>query len=862
MGSLGRWQAAACVGPVLMLAVAGCSGAKSPPPVVVSDGTETHPSRPPRPGCDAPPSRKEEDSSAGSPTPSVASPDNPQDSCALADSNIGAAEEAILAAAGASRASAPSRPWNHRTKPERFDVVDRRFHLDPNERALIDKNGFVVSGRLGFGTYSWALHELYESQVPIYVSADAIFHAVYASNDKLIAAIETTYVSPLLAEVLDSMRCALPDAASNYPPEVARDLDVYLAVARALLTSAPTKTVLGEPRDDAQAADLVRRAVEAKALATIELFGRDRVVDFTQYTPRGHYVGDRAPFFRAAMWLSRIELNLVSRSCRSSQPGIAPDPSETPREDIDALALADLADRAHATVSIDLLDRSWGLLAGKREDISLSQLQALRRRAGIDTLTLDAAPKLRAAIGDAFQRTARLHYMPEGTTTLPAITTLLGPRVVPDATAARVVTDPEVQRRKLVHVADMAYALGQDRALVFLKDDLATFPDLRKQLEVARSIVSAPLPKEDLYSAWLGAIRDLAHRPLGHLPSFMSTEAFSDLRVDQTVAAFGQIRHNYVLIAGQAYDLGGCEVPDGWIDPVPDVYEALLDYAKRGDAMMRKLDPKDTLGARAYFARVDRVLRTLRVIATDELAGRALTDAERRFLSLVAENRPGGTGGPPTYTGWYFDLFRDRIEEGLSDASFIADTFTSTDLGKIVYAGVKGVRLGVFVVDVGGPPRMMVGPVARGFEHLGPLEKRLDDEGGRALASVDEPWATSYTPERAASEPPLLIGSDQIDPGGLTALKVRLRSTRDLGPITLELLDHHRLPYISRTVRVGTQETSFVLANASMPKGMTLDGMEGVHIRAGSFDLVQPMDVGPGGPYISMALGGMKAPEP
>ena len=148
------------------------------------------------------------------------------------------------------------------------------------------------------------------------------------------------------------------------------------------------------------------------------------------------------------MWLSRIEMNLVSRSSRSSSPAPAPDPRETPREAIDALALADLVDRAHAVDDVARLDRAWTLLSGRREDVTVADLTKLRDKAGVSKIELGAFDKLKTAIGNDFQRTARLHPMPEGSTVLPAITTLLGPRVVADAAAFRPLVNGEVTRRR------------------------------------------------------------------------------------------------------------------------------------------------------------------------------------------------------------------------------------------------------------------------------------------------------------------------------------------------------------------------------------------------------------------------------
>ena len=41
------------------------------------------------------------------------------------------------------------------------------------------------------------------------------------------------------------MHCALAEAAASYPSEVARDLDLYLTIARSLLVDAAVPSVLG-----------------------------------------------------------------------------------------------------------------------------------------------------------------------------------------------------------------------------------------------------------------------------------------------------------------------------------------------------------------------------------------------------------------------------------------------------------------------------------------------------------------------------------------------------------------------------------------------------------------------------------------
>lgn len=55
------------------------------------------------------------------------------------------------------------------------------------------------------------------------------------------------------------------------------------------------------------------------------------------------------------------------------------------------------------------------------------------------------------------------------------------------------------------------------------------------------------------------------------------------------------------------------------------------------------------------------------------------------------------------------------------------DGGASTNEGRVAYVGAGQPRMGVFVVDANGPPRAMVGLVARGFESVGGIDKRLTD---------------------------------------------------------------------------------------------------------------------------------------
>ncbi len=762
----------------------------------------------------------------------VDEPPDPKDTCFVAQSNLARAERESRSAP---RYSAPAiGAWDRRSAPRFADRVDAHVHFTDAEDALLRKNGFVVLDRLGYASYAVAYHDVFQQQLPVFVSADSILNAVYQASQMLLMSIEQKRLAPRLVSMLARMHATLAASRGRYAAETIEDLDLYLTVARKLL-GVPLPPRSGGVEAAAQA--LADQATAGTELAGVELFGRARMIDFTQYTPRGYYAdtgfGPRIDvgatvsitldqYFRAMTWLSRLELNLVSRSCRSSQPGETADPSETPREARDAVALADLAVRAGALEDLRAFETTYSVFAGRREDVSVPDLLAMR----IPPNAPDAQKRLAAAIGDRFERTARTHYMPEGVTDLPAIATLFGPRIVPDVAPLTRLVHDSVPDRMHLGFADVAFVLGHDRARGYLEKDLAEFPALGAALAGARrELASNARAGKSVYNAWMGATLRLADAPEGHTPSFMRTDAYADMRMSSALAAYAQIRHTYVLLAGQGYDAYGCEIPDGFVEPAVGVYDGLLAWSRAA----RLAAP----GEAAYFDRFDPVIAMLRGIAQTELSGAPLSEPQRRWLGMVAEFVPvGGYGGdsgePPKYTGWYFDLFPDREHGAERDVRLVADYFTLTNADEVKYLGIEKAALGAFVVDVGGAPRMMIGPVAKPYEATSPIAKRFDDAAAHD-APKHAPWLGYVAPEEKGPELDAQLVECERD------TRVVVTSAKRLGAVSVELLDHHGdalTDTVTRDVDRAHAVFAFGLPNhrARAGDGGRASSVEGLHV--------------------------------
>ncbi len=722
-----------------------------------------------------------------------------------------------------------SAAWDGVKPPRWLDRIDAHFHLTADEHAILQKNGFVVLDRLAYTDYAFAFHDIFQEELPLYVGPDPILHAVFRATELVLSRIERKRLEPALVSMLGKLRKSLAASDASLDETTKKDLDLYLAVAAALAglpkAENASYSLFGQETKVAALLDAAR----GRTLAAVDVFGRSRMIDFSQLEPRGHYAEptfewDPGPYFQAVIWLSRLEWNLVSRGSRSSHPDDIPDPRETPREARAALALAELVSRSGALTELDTFETIYGAFAGIREDASVPDLLRLMQKGGFTAKDPAAPEKLRLAIGDGFRRKARVHFMPQGVTDLPVITTLLGPRVVPDiAPLARLVHDA-IPERYAIGAADVAFLLGHDRAASYLKADLDRFPTLRGALGSARADLLAGADKNsDVHATFLRAILALRKDPDGLRPSFMGRDAYADLRMNAALVGYAELRHSFVLLAGQGYDSYGCAIPGAYVEPLVPFYDALLAHVEG----LRKVSG-------GGFEGLARVLGTLRAIARTEASRGAPTEAQATWLAMVAEHVPqggyqGDSGEPPKWTGWYFDMFEDREIGATRRAALVADYFTLTNMNQVAYLGTDGPRLGVFVVDTGGEPRAMVGPVARGYELHTPIGKRLDDAAARSHVDKRAPWRESFA---APPAPPPALGLagrlfSCVRDGKLEARLV-LGSDRNLGPVTVTLLDHHGdplTPALTQDVGEGLRVYPFLFPEVAFSKEPPKDPM-------------------------------------
>ena len=192
--------------------------------------------------------------------------------------------------------------------------------LSPNaqELAVLGQQGFVISRSKEFPTFAYGYSAIYANDLPLFVSADSLLDAVHRSYDQMLEQFEQTMLIPDLQSLLQQMRTALA-TSTEATPQVRADVDLYLAVPLALLTGQTVAPVAGASSTAING--LVQAAVTASGIQTSTLFGVEREIDMSQFEPRGHYTDstELGQYFRAMMWLGRIEFRLIETQSDGSQ---------------------------------------------------------------------------------------------------------------------------------------------------------------------------------------------------------------------------------------------------------------------------------------------------------------------------------------------------------------------------------------------------------------------------------------------------------------------------------------------------------------------------------------------------------------
>lgn len=684
------------------------------------------------------------------------------------------------------------------------DSISGHYHITPDERRLIDRNGFMVTERLRYPDMETAFLDVYNRDLPVYVSSDAILYSVHMSYDAILQDLERSMMVPTLEQMLRRMHEELPRLANDYAGEprmqtMLRDLDLYLTVPRRLLSGSATAPLFAE--DSARVAQ-VMKYIEGEAPVEDTFFTAHtrRTIDFSQFTVRGHYSTSEylGRYFQAMIWLGRTELYLIAPQSAES----APVTEEIQRQAIDAVLLNELAARCGADTLIDRMESVLGYLVGAQDNVTPANLRTLNAKTGItrasqllDTNVLKNYQNTLRTESYAFQRILSqiLYSDPERPEKIvPASAYLmLGQRFIIDSYITGSVVYDKIEfkgekvLRMLPSTLDILFALGNDGAIQLLQPELRKYP-YAPNLNALRFLVDSYDPAfwdETYYNGWLGSIRALnPPRDRSALPPFMQTAAWWQQKMNTQFASWAQLRHDNLLYAKQSYSGGviGCSYPLSLVEPVPEFYRSVGQMMRGAATHMSSMNVNKASALADYFSGSAAIMDTLESIAGKELRNESLSSEEILFLRTMLYEMPDGCGS--SKTGWYMRLFY-RSPESEVKGMVVADVHTApTDeegnpVGWVLHGGTGPINMLVATCAMpNGEPVAFIGPVMSYYEHLSTDFKRLTDEEWDSAYATSPSFRPAFTNLYLADtngatggEPIMLISDVPLSPPGLSS---------------------------------------------------------------------------------------------
>lgn len=633
-----------------------------------------------------------------------------------------------------------------------FASIDAVFHLTSDERQLLRRHGFVVSERLQRETFGSALTEIFHQDLPVFVSTDAILHAVHMSYDVILKQSEIVLLIPQLDSLLSGLHAQMPLLWERYggTPEMLvslRDVDLYLSVARSLLR----EPVLPYAPENLPAMNDLLGLISAESPALVRLFSSSfRSVDFSQFTVRGHYTQNEvlSRYFRSMIWLGRTELMLSSPSVDGNG---AQTTEDVRRQTIDALLILEAIEEGDLAGRLSAIDEVIRRFVGESDNVTVAQLADVRASADIDQASalLDsmAFARFQSELAErpfAGQRIMSQIFITDPLSPeqvrLPSAFLLLGQRFVIDSYVMsqvvydRIVWRGEKVRRMLPSPLDVLFALGNNAAGQLLRPEMEQYP-YGRNLAALRYLVDhydGSFWTSTFANAWLSSIRSLnPPRERAGLPAFMRTAAWWQQKMNTQIASWAQLRHDNLLYAKQSYSAGVvCSYPESYVEPIPEFYASIRRLAESGASICEDVGLSSGVD---YFISLKSVAEMLETIALKTLEGTPLSEDERTFLRGMLRPPDGICGSP--WGGWYTGLFYEYHQGPFKANTIVADVHTApTDeagnaVGWVLHVGTGNVNMAVVTANhpnVG--MATFIGPVMSAYEYVSTGFHRLTDE--------------------------------------------------------------------------------------------------------------------------------------
>ncbi len=283
---------------------------------------------------------------------------------------------------------------------------------------------------------------------------------------------------------------------------------------------------------------------------------------------------------------------------------------------------------------------------------------------------------------------------------------------------------------------DVMAIFGSKRAKEIIKelgDD--QYSDYESKFSQLKQIVDTLKPEDwyqNLYWNWLYSLQGL-FEPYGQgYPTFMQTQAWQDKELNSVLASWSELRHDTILYVKQSYTIAemgaGFEPPVvGYVEPVPEFYNRLLNLTKMTKIGLEKLVPAanlEELKISSALQNFSDIITRLIEISQKELANQSLDEQEYSFINNFGK----------TSEDLIAIVAGGDVDPKILKSVMVADVHTDGNTEKVLEEGVGYIKTLLAAYKLPDNRILIgVGPVFSYYEFKMPMDQRLTDEKWREM---------------------------------------------------------------------------------------------------------------------------------
>jgi len=678
-----------------------------------------------------------------------------------------------------------------------YDEVKSILSLTPQQEAMLEKYGFVVvelptsesdsnASELDYGFNpklrfeDFYFYQVYTNDLPVFVTTDSILHLFHVVFDCSLKLLENQTLYPMAVEVTQfAFQSSLNDYLTT-PNDgslkywAVRNSTVYFAVALSLLTGETIDLPQELSGDltfylDNIYAETPQFLPAGSWIIPESPYSVEVSYDFTQFTVRGHYLGDTQleQYFRALMWYGRYPI-FVPRNDEHY---------EWSASHIDEAAMVYMRDILKSNPQYYenwlLLYNVTSALVGESDSINLLNLEAALHNAFGDAATYLDYVAAEGGLTALREELSKPEYAQQILSQAlvsqivgavlpryPIVYQFMGQRYVPDSYIFQKLCWDQVhynsmgKRRILPKGLDVFAVLGSERAyqLSIPDFDYQGFEENLENLTITFGNLNESDWLASSYTSWVHTLTSLVNPTSDDYPEFMQTVAWQDEKLNTALGSWAQLRHDTILYAKQTYiPAFVCSYPEAFVEPNPTFYSRMQELCERTIEAANMLEPdmvEPTITT--SLQTLKNVTQKLELISEKELAKEPLTQEEVDFIKQLAWRC--GSGG---FVGWYVDTIHAIAQTANSistlEVPVIADvaTFPPGDIfdpPQILHVGTGYVNaLVVLFPKPDGTLVAAIGPVFSYYEFRLIGTERLNDDEWKEMLT----WSnrTEYLPE-------------------------------------------------------------------------------------------------------------------